>query len=1125
MGSTGIKEYTLKINGISKSIEDVTKLEKVVDALDASIKKVNDADIKSAAASRTKKAALTDEQKAAEKLAATQARLEKMTVENARAQIEANIALRERTREVTRQVQIESLAEGSLKAMGMQLTDLRNEYEALSAEERNNLEIGGQMLTQIQALDAEYKAARESTGNFRDSVGNYEKAAAGLTKLADGIGNVGNNSVRLAATLTGSNDVLGLFGSNANAVSQSTEKLQAIILTATAAQELYTTVTQDSTIKQGAAAVMDGVRAVQLRAKAIAEALATKNTIAATVAQKAFNLVAAANPYVLLALALVGVVTALVVFSEKTADATEKQKELNAEAEAWLGFLEAESASLKLVGDARVASMERNLRVLKAQEGKTKDIRALENEIAKEKQLNNARQRGLYWRELQDLEANRAKLAEYNAMLLRIKEAQARGDNKVMLDVDLNGNARKVKVEDALNIIQGRIDTYGKKVEVAVKLRTEKADLTADEEVAKATRAREDKEAAEAAAEKRQRAAEEAKQRREEAKRAAEEAAQARREAGDKEREAIRAAEDAKLKLLDNGYEAARKKIIKEYDNQINDLKHKLKNEANLTARARAAINDNIITLERVKSKELAALKKEYEAKELEDLRAAEDQRTALLLGMADRAQAEIKIRYDRQIADLRTRLETEKGLTETQVKTINEMIVNAEDLKNKELNALNADQARKRSDALLNSLEADLNDALDLIGDFTVRNGGGLKLIDVQATRQNLADANGAIDIYISGLREYLGELEKSHQATLSTLKEGTQEYTDELNKYAQAQNAANIKIKKAQKTQEENTKASTETQVEYYRDLFSKIADMATVIAEVVTQAMDTFNMALQAQIDELSAGLDVINEKYEAAKKQREDAVKNVEEIEIRFQAAGAGTSDAIKSQLADAMHARNEAEREEKRLLKEKEKREAEIQKKEKQMRRNDLIAGIAQGIANTAQGVTKMLSLAWPLNLVMAALVGVMGGVQVGIMAKQLSKLEDGGRISGPSHAQGGVRIPGTNIEVEGDEYVVNKKTTRDNLGLLSWLNKQKKTITLDDVTGFFNKPLAAGNPVKTYLAEGGQIPVIENTVTSVIDYDQLGEAMARVNLTPVVAVTDIIDAADQVTAVRDISGF
>jgi multidrug efflux pump subunit AcrA (membrane-fusion protein) len=282
----------------------------------------------------------------------------------------------------------------------------------------------------------------------------------------------------------------------------------------------------------------------------------------------------------------------------------------------------------------------------------------------------------------------------------------------------------------------------------------------------------------------------------------------------------------------------------------------------------------------------------------------------------------------------------------------------------------------------------------------------------------------------------------------------------------------------------------------------------------------------MGLQAQLDDLNSQLDVINERYADAQKQREDAVANVESIEEQLQTATGGTADALKSQLADAMHARQEADREEKRLAKEKEKREAEIAKKEKQMKRLELVSQIAQGIANTAAGVTKALGLVFPLNLVVAGIVGAMGAVQVGIMAKQLTKLAKGGEINGPSHDNGGVRIHGTNIEVEGGEYVVNKDTTRKNKGLVSFINSQRKALTADDINNFFNKPAQAyEGGIKTYLADGGEIPTIENNVSTSIDYEELADAMGNIKIEPKVAVTDIMDATDQVTTVRDLSGF
>ena len=55
---------------------------------------------------------------------------------------------------------------------------------------------------------------------------------------------------------------------------------------------------------------------------------------------------------------------------------------------------------------------------------------------------------------------------------------------------------------------------------------------------------------------------------------------------------------------------------------------------------------------------------------------------------------------------------------------------------------------------------------------------------------------------------------------------------------------------------------------------------------------------------------------------------------------------------------------------------------------------------------------------------------------------------NGGLLSGPSHANGGMPIMGSNVEVEGGEYVVNKKATARNLPLLSTINNLGTTNTI-----------------------------------------------------------------------------
>jgi hypothetical protein len=1101
MASTGKKEYTLKINGLSQNVKDVTKLEEAVNALDKSIAKVNEATVKGTAPAKAKAAALSEEEKAAKKLADTQKRLTQVDSAANKAQIEANAQLRERTREVTRSIQVNKLAEGSIAQMGMQLTDLRNNYEALSAAERADVETGGKMLEQIQALDAEYKALRESTGNFRDSVGNYEKGYKGLQDLTDKFELATRGSVGMATEVLGSNAALETLGNTTNLVARSTEGMAGILALASTASEAYNAVVKEGWIQQKAAAIIDGVRAVQLRARTAAEALATKGTIGATIAQKAFNLVAAANPYVLLAMALITVVGAIAIFASGTSKASEKQKEANELQAIYLDNLEREAGKLKEVGDARVRAAETNLAVLTASGAKIKDIRAAEDKLAAARLSNNAQQRGFYAEELANLDANKKKVEQLTEVLNQLKTAQAKGESKLKIDIDLDGKVEKVKIEDAINSVQGAIDNLGRKVNIAVGLKTDEEQIKADIAVQKAARIKGDKDLAKERAEK-------AKERTE------------------KELEAVRAAEDARIALIVNGYEKQRRTINAQYDREIQDLKIRLATEKTLTTKARAAINETIKLLDKQRNKDLADLDKERADKAIESQRQLEDSRLALVMGQADRSRAEINIRYDRQVEDLKKRLETEKDLTKAQQDAITQMIVNAQDARGNELEALTAEQIQRRTSQELAGVEFSLNQAQAKIGDYVKRNKDGLKLIDVKATRANLAAANDALGQYIGGLTKYQDDLKKSHEATLATLKEGTPEYEDELQKYATANLDVTEKIKKAQKEQVDNTKASASAQIEYFKDLFGKISEYADAGVQAVTSVVDTLSMGLQAQLDDLNSQLDVINERYADAQKQREDAVANVESIEEQLQTATGGTADALKSQLADAMHARQEADREEKRLAKEKEKREAEIAKKEKQMKRLELVSQIAQGIANTAAGVTKALGLVFPLNLVVAGIVGAMGAVQVGIMAKQLTKLAKGGEINGPSHDNGGVRIHGTNIEVEGGEYVVNKDTTRKNKGLVSFINSQRKALTADDINNFFNKPAQAyEGGIKTYLADGGEIPTIENNVSTSIDYEELADAMGNIKIEPKVAVTDIMDATDQVTTVRDLSGF
>ena len=1087
MASSGKKEYTLKINGLAKNITDVTKLEEVLAKLDTTIGKANQTTATSTQTTRQRSSALTEEEKAEKKLLETIDRAVRARTDANRAQIEANLAAREAQREVTREIQVRNTAEGSIRQMGMQLTDMRNRYENLTRAQREDINVGGELLRQIQALDKEYKNLRESTGNFRDSVGNYEKATSGLGKLNESIGNVSSTSLGFAQNLMQTNQLMGLFGDNSEENTERTKNLQKVMLALTVVQGLSNTLLKENNGISIASIALSKVHTAQVYARAIAISLATKNTLAATIAQKAFNLVAAANPYVLLAMALAAVVLALADFSSGADTATDS-------GERYKSVVNGVTFATKEARDAH--------------DGLIRKIRDIQIEI----DLANGK--------LTEYQANLLKLTNsrtdaYQDALGKYNDAIAES-NKLLEDdfnswaVTFNGftgawekavdksNKRAKEAKKQLNNDLDRIDVeYQKNQEkqntqhnAAINKQNEDnriANLTGlNQSLAQIDRARKE--------------------------------------------ELTKAKKDNETAIAQNKKLPKEQQIVLADLEAINSKYDKQRDAAEKDANKKAA-DASKAAQDRRKAdleKQKATLEKERDL-----IRKAEDDKTSLVVNEFERRRAEVDAKYARQREDLQRQIDTDTNLTEKGREAIRAVIANIDahisadrkkiredelkaekeaEAKRKELLDKRIADADRRNSLLLSGLDIALEQAQQKIGEVVSRNKGGLELINVEATRANLAASNKALDEYIAGIKKAQEALKASHEATIKDLKEGTPEYEEELQKYTAANIQLNANLVDANKQREANTKASNDVLTDYYSDLFKKIGKYAEAASMAVSSVMDTFNMGLEMQIESLNEQLESLTERYEEVKELREESTERVEELEQRLRDATGGTAEALKEQLQDEMHNKAELEREEARLQKEKEKREAEIAKKEKQVKRNNLISNIAQSIANTAMAVVQALAaVPPPFNFALAALVGAMGAVQTGIMTKQLTKLEDGGLINGPSHANGGARIQGTNIEVEGGEYVVNKESTAANSRLIDFINNTRSTITAADLVGVV--------PGDT------NTPVIINNQTGGLDYEALADAMANIHIEPKVAVTDIMDAEDTVVNVRDLAGY
>lgn len=200
-----------------------------------------------------------------------------------------------------------------MREMSQAITDLTIQYRSLTDEEKAS-PLGVEMSKSLQTLT-------ERAGQMKDAMGDVEASisnAASDTRAFDQLAGGANMLMSSFQTLQGATKLLGVdMGDNVEVIA----KLQA-------AMAVTSGLTQIQTALQKQSAVMQGVQTVQTMALAAANAVAAKSIAGATVAQAAFNAVANANPYVLLATALIAVGTALVAFAGSSSKAKEEAEEL-----------------------------------------------------------------------------------------------------------------------------------------------------------------------------------------------------------------------------------------------------------------------------------------------------------------------------------------------------------------------------------------------------------------------------------------------------------------------------------------------------------------------------------------------------------------------------------------------------------------------------------------------------------------------------------------------------------------------------------------------------------------------------------------------------------------------------
>lgn len=194
------------------------------------------------------------------------------------------------------------------------IVDLTVGYRNMSKEMQQS-DLGREVASKISELT-------EKAAQYKDAISDVQQE---ITKMAsdtaawDGM-KMGIDTVSSSLQAFVSTGVLG---------ERTTEQLVSVLAKLKAIEAGTNAVIKIGNALQRQSALMTSVAAVQSRALSRAKQLETVATGKATVAQRLFNTVAKANPYVLLAAAVIGVVTALAAFTKAADKAKQKQEDLN----------------------------------------------------------------------------------------------------------------------------------------------------------------------------------------------------------------------------------------------------------------------------------------------------------------------------------------------------------------------------------------------------------------------------------------------------------------------------------------------------------------------------------------------------------------------------------------------------------------------------------------------------------------------------------------------------------------------------------------------------------------------------------------------------------------------------
>ena len=309
-----------------------------------------------------------------------------------------------------------------------------------------------------------------------------------------------------------------------------------------------------------------------------------------------------------------------------------------------------------------------------------------------------------------------------------------------------------------------------------------------------------------------------------------------------------------------------------------------------------------------------------------------------------------------------------------------------------------------------------------------------------------------------------------------------------------------------------------------EFIESINQYIQAVGQGIQELLSTVWDAQSAALDAQQEALEKANEELEKQLSKQQEITQRHADKINQIEDELSTARGDRRQHLIDSLSAQIAAQRASLAAEQRIQKQKEanekKQDALDKKRKEAQRKQDITSAIISTALATANGLATKPFV--PVGIAMGSLAAALGAAQVAIISsKHYAK---GGLLEGPSHSQGGIPVGNTGIEVEGKEYIVNKRSTAKNFGLIEYINRSDKKLDMGDLMEYFNSTASRSvRGFKAKFADGGELPTLNDNVEVA---DQSQTVIFNQDDRPVwVSVKDINDAQARVRNVQVLAGM